>query len=210
MYSFKEKKRHFNALLNSDAAKYDLELLLQKQPNLPIIATYSRNPKRYANDILYLLLDYSTREEIREFRRSKMNSETKEVDSSTIAATLAASTINDGKMSPTQTEAGVDSFKTEEHEQSMATSDSVNDASQSREEELQEQLEEAIERAEEAEANNEEAEEAIAEAEARAEAAEAALEEEKKKEKSQAPVKSKSKKSTRKSTGTTSSTRKSK
>ena len=182
---------------------------MQKQPNLPIIATYSRNPKRYANDILYLLLDYSTREEIREFRRSKMNSETKEVDSSTIAATLAASTINDGKMSPTQTEAGVDSFKTEEHEQSMATSDSVNDASQSREEELQEQLEEAIERAEEAEANNEEAEEAIAEAEARAEAA-AALEEEKKKENSQAPVKSKSKKSTRKSTGTTSSTRKSK
>lgn len=206
MYSFKGKKRHFNALLNPDAAKYDLELLLQKQPNLPIIATYSRNPKRYANDILYLLLDYSTREEIREFRRSKMNSETKEVDSSTIAATLAASTINDGKMSPTQTEADVDSFKIEEHEQSMATSDSVNDTSQSREEELQEQLEEAIERAEEAEANNEEAEEAIAEAEA----AEATLEEEKKKENSQAPVKSKSKKSIRKSTGTTSSTRKSK
>ena len=40
MYSFKEKKKHFNALLNPDAAKYDLELLIQKQPNLPIISTY--------------------------------------------------------------------------------------------------------------------------------------------------------------------------
>ena len=25
MYSFKEKKKHFNALLNPDAAKYDLD-----------------------------------------------------------------------------------------------------------------------------------------------------------------------------------------
>lgn len=77
MYSFKEKKIHFNALLNPDAAKYDLELLTNKQPHLTQLATYSRNPVRYANDILYLLLDNVTREEIREFRRTRMEEETK-------------------------------------------------------------------------------------------------------------------------------------
>lgn len=208
MYSFKEKKKHFNALLNPDAAKYDLELLIQKQPNLPIISTYSRNSKRYANDILYSLLDYSTREEIREFRRSKMNTETMTVDPSTVDVTAQATTKVDSQTPPVQTaETPIDSSKVEEHEQPVTVTDSVGDTPQSGEGELQQQLEEAIERAEEAEANFEEAKE---EAEARAEAAEEALEEEKKKEKSQAPVKSKSKKSTRKSTGTTSSTRKSK
>ena len=211
MYSFKEKKKHFNALLNPDAAKYDLELLIQKQPNLPIISTYSRNSKRYANDILYSLLDYSTREEIREFRRSKMNTETMTVDPSTVDVTVQATTTVDSQTPPVQT-AGtpIDSSKVEEHEQLVTVTDSVGDTPQNGEGELQQQLEEAIERAEEAEANFEEAEEAKEEAEARAEVAEEALEEEKKKEKSQAPVKSKSKKSTRKSTGTTSSTRKSK
>lgn len=201
MYSFKEKKKHFNALLNPDAAKYDLELLIQKQPNLPIISTYSRNSKRYANDILYSLLDYSTREEIREFRRSKMNTETMTVDPSTVDVTVQATTTVDSQTPPVQT-AGtpIDSSKIEEHEQPVTVTDSVGDTPQNGEGELQQQLEEAIERAEEAKE----------EAEARAEVAEEALEEEKKKEKSQAPVKSKSKKSTRKSTGTTSSTRKSK
>lgn len=201
MYSFKEKKKHFNALLNPDAAKYDLELLIQKQPNLPIISTYSRNSKRYANDILYSLLDYSTREEIREFRRSKMNTETMTVDPSTVDVTAQATTTVDSQTPPVQT-AGtpIDSSKVEEHEQPVTVTDSVGDTPQNGEGELQQQLEEAIERAEEAEANFEEAKEE----------AEEALEEEKKKEKSQAPVKSKSKKSTRKSTGTTSSTRKSK
>ena len=211
MYSFKEKKKHFNALLNPDAAKYDLELLIQKQPNLLIISTYSRNSKRYANDILYSLLDYSTREEIREFRRSKMNTETMTVDPSTVDVTVQATTTVDSQTPPVQT-AGtpIDSSKIEEHEQPVTVTDIVGDTPQNGEGELQQQLEEAIERAEEAEANFEEAEEAKEEAEARAEVAEEALEEEKKKEKSQAPVKSKSKKSTRKSTGTTSSTRKSK
>lgn len=182
MYSFKEKKKHFNALLNPDAAKYDLELLIQKQPNLPIISTYSRNSKRYANDILYSLLDYSTREEIREFRRSKMNTETMTVDPSTVDVTVQATTTVDSQTPPVQA-AGIpiDSSKVEEHEQPITVTDSVGDTPQNGEGELQQQLEEAIERAEEAEANFEEAEEAKEEAEARAEVAEEALEEEKKK-----------------------------
>ncbi len=200
MYGFKEKKKHFNALLNPDAAKYDLELLMQKQPNLPIISTYSRNSKRYANDILYSLLDYSTREEIREFRRSRMNAGATVAEPPAVDATAQADAIVDDNQTPPAQPAEVpaDSFKAEEQEQPVTVIDSAGDTPQSGEGELQRQLEEAIERAEEAEAGFEEAEEAKAEAEARAEAAEEALEEEKKKEKSQAPAKSKSTRSTRK------------
>ena len=61
MYNFKEKKLHFNALRNPDAAVYDLELLRQVRPWLPQLRTYARDPKRYASDILYSLLDLTTR-----------------------------------------------------------------------------------------------------------------------------------------------------
>lgn len=72
MYSFKEKKTHSAALRNPDAARYDLELLAKEAPMLPQLATFSRNPKRYHDDILYALLDYVTRERIREYRRTMM------------------------------------------------------------------------------------------------------------------------------------------
>jgi len=73
MYNFKEKKLHFNALRNPDAAVYDLELLRQVRPWLPQLRTYARDPKRYASDILYSLLDLTTRESIRAFRRKKLD-----------------------------------------------------------------------------------------------------------------------------------------
>ena len=57
MYSFKEKKTHFVALRNPDVAQYDLELLAKEVPGFPQLATFLRNPKRYADDILYALLD---------------------------------------------------------------------------------------------------------------------------------------------------------
>lgn len=72
MYSFKEKKTHFVALRNPDVAQYDLELLAKEIPGFPQLATFSRNPKRYADDILYALLDCTTRERIREYRRAMM------------------------------------------------------------------------------------------------------------------------------------------
>ena len=50
MYSFKEKKTHFVALRNPDVAQYDLELLAKEVPGFPQLATFSRNPKRYADD----------------------------------------------------------------------------------------------------------------------------------------------------------------
>lgn len=80
MYSFKEKKTHFVALRNPDVAQYDLELLAKEVPGFPQLATFSRNPKRYADDILYALLDCATREEIREYRRAMIAKKAKEAE----------------------------------------------------------------------------------------------------------------------------------
>ena len=73
MYNFKQKKLHFKALRNPDAAIYDLELLRKGCPWLPQLRTYARDPKRYADEILYSLLDHTTRENIRAFRRQKLD-----------------------------------------------------------------------------------------------------------------------------------------
>ncbi|MBC5612858.1 hypothetical protein [Bacteroides hominis] len=69
MYSFKEKQKHYTELRNPDAAEQDLELLRKKQPELQALDMYARNPIRYADDILYALLDISERDEIRNNRR---------------------------------------------------------------------------------------------------------------------------------------------
>ncbi|AVM52360.1 hypothetical protein JN06_02344 [Bacteroides zoogleoformans] len=83
MYSFKEKKHHFAALRNPAVAGHDLRLLQKANPAEPRLETFKRNPGRYADDILYALLDCVSREEIRDNRRSPMAcashaSETKE------------------------------------------------------------------------------------------------------------------------------------
>ena len=70
MYSFKEKKRHFSDLKNTSAAESDLLLLKSKVKQ--VISAWERQPKRYADDILYRLLDVATREEIRINRRERM------------------------------------------------------------------------------------------------------------------------------------------
>ena len=70
MYSFKEKKRHFSDLKNTSAAESDLLLLKSKVKQ--VISAWERQPKRYADDILFRLLDVATREEIRINRRERM------------------------------------------------------------------------------------------------------------------------------------------
>ena len=70
MYSFKEKQKHYAELRNPDTAEQDLELLRKKQPELSTLSMFSRNPKRYADDILYALLDVAERDEIRNNRRT--------------------------------------------------------------------------------------------------------------------------------------------
>lgn len=196
MYSFKEKKTHFVALRNLDVAQYDLELLAKEVPGFPQLATFSRNPKRYADDILYALLDCATREEIREYRRAMIAKKAKEAED----AGEKKQQMPEGETTHTEETGPHDDVEKPE----AAPAD--NSA-----EELKQALEEAEARAEEAEQRADEAEEARDEAEARAQETEQALEEEKKKEPAkETPEKSKNKRNTRKSTGTTSSTRKSK
>ena len=198
MYNFKEKKLHFNALRNPDAAIYDLELLRKGCPWLPQLRTYARDPKRYADEILYSLLDHTTRENIRAFRRQKL-------DELKAVAEVSGTGSETPPVSETTTDNGIPATN------ETTSTDTTNSPASEKIEELEQSLEEAEERADEAEQRAEEAEEAQEEAETRAEEAEQALETEKKKEQPvAAPAKSKSTRSTRKSTGTTSSTRKSK
>ena len=55
MYSNKEKLHYFQRLQNSDVAEHDLALLAKRQESN--IDKYSRSPRRYADEILYALLD---------------------------------------------------------------------------------------------------------------------------------------------------------
>ena len=70
-YSYKEKKYHFNALRNTDSASVDLELLLKLCPEHPDKRRFTLYAKNLGDEILLSLLDFATKEEIREFRRKK-------------------------------------------------------------------------------------------------------------------------------------------
>lgn len=211
MYSFKEKQKHFSELQNPDAASLDLKLLTQKTPSHPLLRKFSRNPQRYANEILYQLLDVAERDEIRNNRRppvSKSNvvngsqSSKKETEILLIEKSEKVENVTSESSDPDQQDkiSDVTDQIVEAEEHVVETEEHTVIA--------EERAEEAEERAEEAELRAEEAEE-------RADNAEAALEQEKKKVAttskpvSNPKVKSKSGKSTRKSIGTTSPTRKS-
>lgn len=211
MYSFKEKQKHFSELQNPDAASLDLKLLTQKTPSHPLLRKFSRNPQRYANEILYQLLDVAERDEIRNNRRppvSKSNvvngsqSSKKETEILLIEKSEKVENITPESSDPDQQDKISD------------VTDQIVEAEEHAEE-AELRVEEAEERAEEAELRAEEAELRAEEAEERADNAEAALEQEKKKvvttskPVSNPKVKSKSGKSTQKSIGTTSPTRKS-
>ena len=197
MYNFKEKKLHFNALRNPDAAVYDLELLRQVRPWLPQLRTYTRDPKRYASEILYSLLDLTTRESIRAFRRKKLDElkAATEVPGTATGNTPSDEiTATDGDTSTSDETAGIDAGNTPSDETTTTDSDtSASDETIGTTDENTPEL-----------AKIEALEQSLEEAEQ-------ALDAEKKKEQPKAtPAKSKSTRSTRKSTGTTSSIRKSK
>lgn len=71
MYSTKEKICLSNKLSSRSSAEKDLALLAVRAPSSPDIGRYSRNPFRYAENILYALLDVATAEEIVANRRKK-------------------------------------------------------------------------------------------------------------------------------------------
>ena len=159
MYSFKEKKTHFVALRNLDVAQYDLELLAKEVPGFPQLATFSRNPKRYADDILYALLDCATREEIREYRRAMIAKKAKEAEDAGEKKTKGPATKKTAEKKQQMPEG--ETTHTEEtgpHDDVEKPEAAPADNSA---EELKQALEEAEARAEEAEQRADEAEDSI-------------------------------------------------
>ena len=57
MISRREKLQLFNKLRGADHAEADLDLLEDVNPRHPKLTSFSRDPKRYADEILYALLD---------------------------------------------------------------------------------------------------------------------------------------------------------
>lgn len=69
MYSFKEKHKLLRNLNNPEMADVDLKLLKKLFPSHNLAARSLISARRYAEDILYALLDVATAEAIRQNRR---------------------------------------------------------------------------------------------------------------------------------------------
>ena len=207
MYGFKEKNKYLNELRNPAVAEADLSLLRTASPAHPKLKMFARNPQRYANDILYTLLDFKSKNEIRLNRREceKAKEENTEVQSEgdTQPGAIAASVQEeknpfeiDAEIYEKQAEAELREREKKEAGERIAQAEEQAKELEQEKQELEETLETE--------------QDARIEAEDRAEQAEQALEEEKKKEPAKVAPKSKSTKSTRKSTGKTSKTKTSK
>lgn len=68
MYNRIEKLRQFGLLKGKKHAEADLELLRQEYPNNPKLRRYRRDPYRYADSILYDLLDVCDADVIADYR----------------------------------------------------------------------------------------------------------------------------------------------
>ena len=84
-YSRNEKIGHFNRLRRPSAAQKDLQLLKEKNPSHPRLSMYGRNPERYADNILYDLLDCCMAEEIIKNRCGEKTTETPSQDPGQVA-----------------------------------------------------------------------------------------------------------------------------
>ena len=70
MISRREKLQLFNKLRGADHAEADLALLEEVNPRHPKPIRFARDPKRYADEILYALLDECDEEDIVDHRIS--------------------------------------------------------------------------------------------------------------------------------------------
>ena len=68
MISRREKLQLFNKLRGTGHAEADLALLEEVNPRHPKLTRFSRDPKRYADEILYALLDECDEEDIVDHR----------------------------------------------------------------------------------------------------------------------------------------------
>lgn len=208
MYGFKEKAKYFNELRNPAVVEADLNLLRAVAPAHPKLKMFARNPQRYADDILYTLLDLKSREEIRLNRRESEKNVVSHQRAATMILDSQELTIKtsvreeknpfeiDAEIYEKQAETELRNKEKEEAEERAAQAEEQARSLEREKQELEEDLESE--------------QDARIEAEDRAEMAEQALEEEKKKELTKAVRKNKSTKSTRKSNGKTSKTKTSK
>ena len=70
MINRREKLQLFNKLRGADHSEADLALLDDANPRHPKLTRFSRDPKRYADEILYALLDECDEEDIVDHRIS--------------------------------------------------------------------------------------------------------------------------------------------
>lgn len=70
MYSFKEKNRHYRELVDPSHAQADFTLLKASDPTNATVVAAVGCPSRYADQILFALLEVKTREEIVANRRT--------------------------------------------------------------------------------------------------------------------------------------------
>lgn len=68
MYNRREKLQLFNQLRGEEHAKADLSLLEEESPRHPKLTRFARDPQRYADEILYALLDICDADEIEDNR----------------------------------------------------------------------------------------------------------------------------------------------
>lgn len=69
MYNRREKLQLFNQLRGEEHAKADLSLLDDENPRHPKLTRFARDPQRYADEILYALLDICDADEIEDNRK---------------------------------------------------------------------------------------------------------------------------------------------
>lgn len=69
MYNRREKLQLFNQLRGEEHAKADLSLLEEENPRHPKLTRFARDPQRYADEILYALLDICDADEIDDNRK---------------------------------------------------------------------------------------------------------------------------------------------
>lgn len=72
MYSIKEKLKILREMLSPEAAETDIDLLSRLAPGHEILSRARRCPVRYSEEVLYILLDKATKEDIRLHRRNSM------------------------------------------------------------------------------------------------------------------------------------------
>mgnify|MGYP004574761067 FL=1 len=69
MYNRREKLQLFNQLRGEEHAKADLSLMEEENPRHPKLTRFARDPQRYADEILYALLDICDADEIEDNRK---------------------------------------------------------------------------------------------------------------------------------------------